>query len=153
MNQIKILPAATFPITAASINPLMTSLVMLNRLDAGLSEQSQGGLILYLHVMDLFIKSNGAIDYRGDAGLERLKGDAQRFAPSQIVTRHGDLTAAHLAIDYSDTAIRTQQLGLPVPSGDVNKLVFDSREYAGMSTQLQKQIGLLLDWCGKKTIS
>lgn len=149
---LKILPAATFPITATSSATLMDGLVQTNKLDAGLSEQSQGGLILYLHVLDLFIKTNGAIDYRGDAGLERLKADAQRFAPSQIVTRHGDLTAAHLAIDYSDTAIRTQQAGLPVPSGDVNKLVYDSREYAVMSNQLQKQIGLLLDWCGKKIL-
>lgn len=149
---LKILPPIAFPITASSIDPLMSSLVQLNKLDAGLPESTQNGLAIFLHVFDLYVKSGGKIDYRSSAGLERLKGDAMRFAPSQIVTRHGDLTAAHLSVDWSDTAIRATQVGLPLPSSDVNQLLHDSREFLGMTIQLERQIGCFLDYAGKKTL-
>jgi hypothetical protein len=150
---LKILPKLKSPVNAHSIDPIMDLLVQLNRLDAGIPEQTQNALSIYLHVFDIYVKSKGAIDYRGKAGHERLKQDAVRFAPSQIVTRHGDLAAAHLAIDWSETAVRCTQTGLPLPSSDVNQLLADSKDLVGLSGQLEKQIGLLLDNAGMKVIT
>lgn len=149
---LTILPPLKFPVTASSIDPLMNSLVQLNRLDAGIPETTQVALGIYLHCYDLYVKTKGAVNYLGVDGHERLKADAMRFAPSQVVTRHGDLSAAHLAIDWSDTAIRTQQNSMPMPPSDVNDLLAASRDLVGLSMQLERQIGLLLDFCGKKAI-
>lgn len=150
---LKILPPLRFPITSSTVNPLMDAIVQLNRLDAGIPEPTQNALSLYLHVFDLYVKSKGAIDYRGKSGHERMKQDALRFAASEIVTRHGDLSAAHLAIDWSDTAIRCVQNNMTLPASDVNQLISDSRDLVGLSIQMEKQIGLLFDYAGKKYLT
>lgn len=150
---LKILPKLTFPLTASSINPLMDGLVQVNSQDAGLQEAQQRALVIYLHCIDLYVKSKGAIDYRGVAGHERLKTDAVKFVPSQIVTRHGDLSAAHLTIDFSETTIRSMQNNLPLPNPDVNFLVNDSRDLLGLTLQAEKQISLMLDILGMRKLT
>lgn len=150
---LKTLPVLSFPITASSVDPLFDSIVKLNTIDAGVPEPVQRALSLYLHCIDLFVKSKGKYDYRGVGGHSRLKQDAFRFCPSSIVTRHGDLSAAHLAIDWSDTAIRCMQSGLPLPSNDVNELLLSSKDLAGMPPEDYKRVGVLLDWLSKKQIT
>lgn len=148
---LKILPVLQFPITSGAINPLFESVVKLNMIDAGIPEPTQRAMSLYLHCIDLFVKSKGKYDYRGIDGHTRLKQDAFRFCPSSIVTRHGDLSAAHLGIDFSDTQIRTQQAGLPPISDDVNDLLNASKDLVGMPPEDYKRIGVILDYLSKKT--
>lgn len=150
---LKILPVLVFPITAASINPLFEGVVKLNTIDAGIPEPTQRALSLYLHCIDLFVKSKGKYDYRNPTGHARLKQDAFSFCPASIVTRHGDLSAAHLSIDWSDTAIRCIQSSLPQPSSDVNELLLASRDLVGMPPEDYKRIGVLLDYLSKKQLT
>ena len=147
---LKLLPDLTFPITAASVNPLMDCVVQLNSLDAGIQEAQQRALVIYLHCYDLYIKTQGRVDYREVAGHERLKQDAVKFVASQIVTRRGDLTAAHLALDWHDTAARCLKAGLPAPNADVHQLISDSRDLVGLDLQTEKRIGLLMDMLSKR---
>ena len=150
---LKILPKLTFPVNASSINPLMEGVVKLNRLDAGIPEGVQSALAIYLHVFDIYVKSHGKLDYRGKDGHERLKQDAARFCGTEVITRHGDLMAAHLAIDWSETTVRCIQNGMPLPSPDVNQLLADSRDLMNLDARIEKQIGLLLDMAGMKVIT
>lgn len=149
---LSILPDIQFPITSQSINPLFNSIVQLNKLDAAIQEPWQRAIGIYLHVFDLYVKSGGRIDYRGVDGHERLKDDAARFVPSAIVTRHGDLPAAHLAIDFSDTCLRCDAVGLPRPSADVHQLLADSKDLMHLSLEMEKRVGLLLDMLGKRPV-
>ena len=151
---LKILPKLVFPVTKAQFNPLMDSIVNLNLIDGTLTDPQQRAIGIYLHIFDLYVKSNGAIDYRDIAGHERLKQDAETFCGSgnPTVTRHGDLTAAHLAIDFSDTSVRCQQAGLPPPPNTPSGLINACIDLCFLTAQDEKRIGLLLDYLGKKAL-
>lgn len=144
----------TFPVTKSQFNPLMDGVVMLNLCDGCLTEPQQRALGLHLHVFDLWVKSNGVIDYRGDDGHRRLIQDAMTFCGSgnPVATRHGDLAAAHLSIDWSDTQIRCAQAGLPLLSTNVSVLLDGCRDLCGLSLMDEKRVGLLMDYLGKKAL-
>lgn len=149
---LKVMPNPTLPITLRQFDPLMDNLVRLNILDAGLSDKSQRGIGLYLHTYDLWVKSKGVIDYRGPAGHQRLMEDAMTFCGhgNPVPTRHGDLAAAHLAIDWHDTQIRCMQTGLPLLSTKTSDLLNEARDLCEYSPEMEKRVGLLMDWLGKK---
>lgn len=150
---LKVLPKFQLPITLHQFNPLMDNVVQLNILDTGLSEKSQRGIGLYLHTYDLWVKSKGVIDYRGPKGHQRLLEDAMTFCGhgNPVPTRHGDLAAAHLAIDWHDTQIRCIQTGLPLLSTQTSDLLSEARDLCEYSPEMEKRVGLLMDWLGKKT--
>ena len=148
---LKILPDASFPLTRKSIDPLMENVVNLNYLNAGITGNVSRGLSIALHAFDIWVKSKGKIDYRGVAGHERMKQDAKTFVSgSAIVTRTGELSAAHLAIDYHDTQIRMKEMGMPPLPCTVNGLMEMAIDLCMLSDNDEKEIGLLLDYCGKK---
>lgn len=149
---LKTLPDIQLPVTIQQFNPLMDSVVQLNIIDAGLSDRSQRALSIYFHTFDLWVKSGGKIDYRGREGHTRLLQDAANFCGSgnPVATRHGDLAAAHLAIDFHDTQVRLKQHNLPLLSTDVSKLIAQCPDLAEYSAEMEKRVGLLMDFCGKK---
>jgi len=149
---LKLLPNGLFPITVQQFNPLMDNLVQLNILDAGLSDKAQRGIGLYLHTYDLWVKSGGAIDYRGHKGQERLLEDTMTFCGhgNPVPTRHGDLAAAHLAIDWHDTQVRCMSTGLPLLSTQTADLLNEARNLCEYSPEMEKRVGLLMDYLGKK---
>ncbi len=150
---LKLLPNLVFPITPRTINPLLDNLFQLNLIDAGLNEPQQRALGIYLHAYDLFVKSKGAIDYRNRDGHERLKQDAKTFCPADsLLTRHGDLAAAHLAIDWHDTMCRTKEMGLPPLPDTLNGLMPGCIDLCGLSIAEEKRLGLFMDMLGKKRI-
>jgi hypothetical protein len=151
---LKILPAMQFPVTGKQFDPLMDSAVQLNILDGGLNEPQQRALGLYLHVFDLWVKSKGKIDYRGDEGHKRLVQDAMTFCGTgnPVATRHGDIAAAHLSIDFSDTQIRCTQSGLPLLPTNVSSLLDGCRDLYGLSLTDEKRVGLLMDSIGKRSL-
>lgn len=151
---LKILPGLVYPITTSQFDRLMDSVVQLNLLDAGLTEPQQRALGIYLHTFDLYAKSRGRINYIGTAGHQRLVQDAMTFCGvgNPVATRNGDLPAAHLALDYSDTAVRIKEAEMQSITNDVHQLVYESRDLAGLSVVDEKRIGLLMDMLGKKPI-
>lgn len=152
---LKILPSLKYPITKQQFHPLADSVANLNVLDAGITEPEQRAIGIYLHIFDLYVKSKGKVDYRGKAGFERLKEDAMIFCGvgNPVATRHGDLAAAHLAIDFSDTAIRCQQTGLPLPPNTPGGLLNECESLTLLSIQDEKRLGLLMDCLGMKAAS
>ncbi len=151
---LTILPDLQFPISKHQFDPLMSNLVQVNILDGALNEKIQRGLGLFLHTHDLWCKSGGRIDYRGPAGHQRLMQDAMTFCGpgNPVATRHGDLAAAHLAIDFSDTQIRLKAAGLPLLSSDVSDLIGLCRDLCEYSLEQEKRVGLLMDMLGKKAL-
>lgn len=150
---LRLLPDPVFPITPAQINPLMDNLVQLNTLDAGVNERQQFALGINFHIFDLLAKSKGAIDYRGPDGHRRMIGDAFAYSGgSPVVTRHGDLTAAHLAVDFNDTQMRLKEAGLELLPADVNTLLAMSADIAVFPPQTERRILLLLDYLSKKPL-
>jgi hypothetical protein len=151
---LTLLPDLKFPITKAQFDPLMSNLVKLNIIDGALNEKIQRGLGLFLHTHDLWCKSGGRIDYRGPAGHARLMQDAMTFCGpgNPVATRHGDLAAAHLSIDMSDTQCRLKDAGLPLLSWDVNDLINQCRDLSEYSPEQEKRVGLLMDMLGKKPL-
>lgn len=149
---LTVLKDLAFPITSNQFNQLMENLVQLNCLDAGIAEPMQRALGLHLHCWDLFVKSNKRINYLGSDGHQRLVNDAMIFCGTgnPVATRHGDLSAAHLALDFSDTSQRLKDFGLqPLPT-TASQLLDGCRDLYGLSIMDEKRVGLLMDMLGKK---
>ena len=92
---LTLLPDLVFPITSKQADALMVNMVQLNLMEAHLTEKQQRGLGLLLHVIDVFVKSGGRIDYRGLEGHRRLVDDAMSLAGRGMGNRLGDLAACH----------------------------------------------------------
>ena len=152
---LKLLPDMVLPVTQAQVNPLMDNLVQVNILDGALSERTQRALGIYFHTFDLWCKSGGKIDYRGRDGHRRLVEDAMRFCGSgnPVATRHGDLAAAHLSIDWSDTQVRLKAAGMPLLSANVSDLIGQCPDLAEFSKETEARTGLLMDYLGKKPLA
>lgn len=151
---LKVLPDLTFPVTAKQADPLMDNLVQLNIIDAGLSEKTQRALALFFHTWDIWIKTGGKVDYRGPDGHTRMLQDGMAFVGSgnPVATRHGDLAAAHLAIDWHDTQMRLKKAGMPLLVGDVASLFDQCRDLAEYAIEIDKRVGLLMDYVGKRRL-
>lgn len=150
---LRLLPDLKFPVNHRSIDPLMDNLMQLNQVDAGISERTQRALTLFFHVSDLFIKSQGKYDYRGEEGRQRLVQDAVAFVGgSSIGTKVGDLPAAHLSIDFSDAQCRLIQHSMPLLPNDVNTLVGLSRKMAEFAPQVEQKVALFLDYLSKRPL-
>lgn len=148
---LRMLPDLVFPIRPDSINPLMDNVQQLNIVDAGIPERVQRALTLNFHIFDLYVKSGGRLDYRGEDGRQRLVQDAASFiGGSTIATKHGDLAAAHLSIDYHDSQSRLKQAGMPLLPSDVNALVELSRKMADFPSQTEQRVALFLDYLSKR---
>lgn len=149
---LKILPSIVYPVNPSQANVLHENVVQLNLVDAGLNPRQQQAIGLTCDIYDLLAKSGGAVDYRGVAGHRRLYADAMAFVGtgSPIVTRHGDLKAAHLAIDYSDTQQKLAKAGMaPIPS-EVALLLKESIDLSNLPGKEDDRIALLLRYLLKK---
>lgn len=146
------LPDLTFPLTPHSANPLMDNLVQLNLVDAGLNERQQFALGINFHIFDLLVKTRGQIDYRGPDGHRRLIQDAMSFVGSgnPVATRHGDLSAAHLSVDYHDTQKRLGGAGYALLSDSVSNLLGMCADLTVFPPQTERRVLLLLDYLSKK---
>lgn len=149
---LSILPDIIFPVTKDQFDPLFRGVVQLNTIDASVTEQQQRGLTLFLHTYDLWVKSGGKIDYVSKGGQDRLVQDAMTFCGpgNPVATRHGDLAAAHLAIDFSDAQQRLKQAGWKSLPVSVNDLLKASVQLCGYPPETEKRIGLLMDYLGKR---
>lgn len=149
---LKLLPDIKLPVTSRQFEPIHEGVVQLNILDGGLSDRAQRALGIYLHVIDLYVKTKGAVDYRGKDGKRRLLEDAMTFCGegNPVATRHGDIAAVHLAIDWHDTAVRSIENKLPLPSAKVSDLLNESMDLVELPKELDVRIGVLLDALGKK---
>lgn len=146
---LRMLPDLAFPIGQGSINALMDNLVQLNLVDAGLNERQQFALGINFHIYDLLAKKG--LDYTGPAGHNRMMADSMAFVGgAPVVTRHGDLAAAHLSVDYHDTQRRLAEAGLrPLPA-DVNLLLAMCADFTTFPPQIERRVLLLLDYLSKK---
>lgn len=148
---LRLLPDIKFPVDPRQINPLMENVHQLNVLEAGINERMQKALGIFFHILDTYCKTGGKVDYRGREGHERLKQDAITFCGgSSVATKHGDLAAAHLGIDYHDTSIRLRDMGLPPLPNSVGELLKECMDFANLAPQTENRIGLYLDYLGKK---
>ena len=150
---LKLLPDIKFPVTSAQTNAMMDNLVQLNVLDAGVPDRGQKALDILLHTYELKAKTAGVIDYTGQDGHRRLLQDAMNFVGdgSPIVTRHGDMRAAHLAIDYSNTQIVLKSSGMTAIASDVNALLDLCRDLMSFPMRTEERMGLFLTYLKKKS--
>lgn len=151
---LTLLPDLTFPIRQKQADPLMVNLVQLNLMEGSLNEKQQRGLALYFHTFDLWVKSHGAIDYRGKDGHTRLVQDAMTLVGpgNPVATRFGDLQAAHLAIDWHDCQMRLKAVGATPLSADVSILLEASRDLSEFPIEMEKRTALLMDYLGKRRL-
>lgn len=142
----------TFPITGSQIHSLMENIAQLNILDAGLNKLSQNSLDLEFHIWQILAETNGQIDYTGKAGHERLKQDAVTFISfgSPIITKHGDIAAAHLAIDFNNTQAKLKAAGMPLLSSNKNILLNQCSDLAPLPSQIDERLSLFLKYLAKK---
>ena len=149
---LKLLPTLTFPITHNQVNGLYDGVVQLNVLDAGLSDRSQKALDIVLDTYEIKAKTSGAIDYTGPGGHLRLFQDAMNFVGdgNPIATRHGDMRAAHLAINWNNTQVALANAGMTLLSADVNQLILLCRDFTVLPLRSEDRIGLFLSYLRKK---
>lgn len=146
------LPNITFPVTPPQINPLMQAVVRLNILDAALSERSQKALDIELHIHEIKADTGGQIDYTGPDGHRRLVQDSFSFVGEgcPIVTRHGDLKAAFLAIAFNDSQAKLARANMPILSDDVQTLLVQVRDLIAYPVRTEDRIGVFLSYLRKK---
>lgn len=151
---LSLLPNLVFPITGKQVHALMDNLVQLNALDAGLSDRDQKALDIVLDTYEIKAKTNGLVDYTGDDGHARLFQDAMIFCGdgNPVVTRHGDLRAAHLAIAYNNAQVCLKNIGMPALTDDRNELVRLARKITVLPLRTEERMGLFLSYLDKKKI-
>lgn len=151
---LKLLPDLVYPITQSQSDALMDNIVQLNLMEGSLTEKQQRGLGLFFHIFDIWVKTGGRIDYRSREGHYQLVNDCMSFVGSgnPVATRYGDLPAAHLAIDFHDTMMRLKSASLPLLSMNVNDLLDQCADLAEYPPEMEKRIGLLLDYLGKRRL-
>ena len=150
---LRMLPDMVFPVTPQQVNALMDNLVQLNLVEGGINERQQFALGINFHVYDLLVKTQGRIDYTGREGHRRMMQDATIFCGSgnPVATRHGDLAAAHLSVDYNDTQARLKGAGLPALPSQVSDLLGMCADLAVFPPREERRILLLLDYLSKKS--
>lgn len=152
---LRLLPDLVLPVTPSQVNPLMENLVQLNILEAGLNDRYQRALSILFHTYDTFVKTHGRVDYLGLEGRKRMMQDAMAFCGhgNPVATRHGDLAAAHLAIDYHDTQERLRAAGIAPLPAVVSDLISMCMDLTTFSSQDEIRANLLLDYMGKRPLT
>jgi len=146
------LPQLTFPVRSQQVNPLMENVAKFNVIDHGIAERMQKALDLEFHANEIKADTGGAIDYTGRAGHARLAQDAMSFVGEgcPIVTRHGDLKAAYLAIAYNDAQAKLAAAGMPLLPDDVNTLLTLVQDILTMPARTEDRMALFLSYLRKK---
>ena len=149
-----LLPDLSFPVTPKSADGLMVNLVQLNMLDAGLNERQQKALDIVLDTYELKAKSKGEIDYTGKDGHQKLFQHAMSFCGegNPVVTRHGDLAAAHLAINYNNAQMKLKAAGMPLVSPLVSELLLLCGDICAMPQRTEARCGLFLSYLQKRKL-
>ena len=152
---LTLLPDLVYPVTGAQINALMDNVVQLNLVDAGLTSRDQDAIDIMLDCYEIKAKTNGAIDYTGLDGHRRLHEDAMRLVNdgNPIMTRHGDMTAAHVAIGYHDAQINLRTAGMPLLSSNRNDLLALSRDILQFPKRTEARMALFLRYLRKKKLT
>lgn len=146
---LSVLPDLTFPITIKQLDPLYSGLVQLNVIDAGIDIQRQKALGILFDTYEILAKTG--VNYTGLDGHRRLFEDAQTFlGGSSVATRHGDLRAAHLAIDFNNAQKRLQKAGLPLLPADVGELLRLCSDLATIPSQTDDRLGVLIRMLQKR---
>lgn len=146
------LPQLVFPITSKQADGMMDNVMKLNLLDAGVSERTQKALDLDFHCYEIKADTMGQVDYTGQEGHRRLLQDAMSFVGdgSPLVTRHGDLKAAFLAIAFNDAQAKLVKAGMPRLTNDVNLLIHSVRDLLTFPPRTEDRMGLFLSYLRKK---
>lgn len=146
------MPDVTFPVTPKQADTLMVNAQQMNLIDAALNDNMQRSLGIQFDIYDLLAKTMGKIDYRRREGHDRLYADAMAFVGhgNHIVTRHGDLKAAHLAIDYNDTQHKLQVANLPPLQSHVGELLRQIYDVTVLPAKEHDRIALYLRYMLKK---
>jgi len=130
----------------------MENVVKFNTLDAGIAERMQKALDLEFHAQEIKADTNGAVDYTGRDGHAKLAADAMAFVGDgcPIVTRHGDMKAAYLAIAFNDAQFKLKAAGMPLLSDDVNTLLVSVQDILTMPVKTEDRCSLFLSYLRKK---
>lgn len=146
------LPQISFPVRPQQVNPLMENVAKFSVIDFGIAERMQKALDLEFHAQEIKADTGGAIDYTGRAGHAKLAQDAMTFVGDgcPIVTRHGDLKAAYLAIAWNDAQAKLAAAGMPLLSDDVNTLLTTVQDILTMPQRTEDRMALFLSYLRKK---
>lgn len=144
------LPDITFPVTSKQCNGLMTGVQVMNLAEAGVDPRTQKALDLELHIWELYADTGGRVDYTGQKGHARLYQDAVSFVPEQVVTKFGDLRAAHLAIDFNNAQAKLKKAGYPLLSNNRDELINQCRDLLALPLRSEERLGLFLSYLAKK---
>ena len=152
---LTLLPDLVYPITPGQINALMDNIVQLNVVDAGLTQRAQEALDIALDCYEILAKTGGKIDYTGLDGHRRLHEDAMRLISdgNPIMTRHGDLSAAHLSIGFHDAQIHLRNAGMHLLTNNRDDLLNMARDIMQFPKRTEDRIGLFLRLLKKKRIA
>ena len=151
---LTLLPDLIYPVTGAQINALMDNMVQLNLVDAGLTSRDQDAIDIMLDCYEIKAKTGGAIDYTGLDGHRRLHEDAMRLINdgNPIMTRHGDMSAAHLAIGFHDAQIHLRNAGMTLLPSNRDDLLSLARDILQFPKRTESRMGLFLRYLRKKKL-
>lgn len=149
---LKELPKLVYPITPSQVNTLMEGVVQLNLINGGLNVNQQRALGILFDAFEIYAKSMGRVNYTGPEGHKRLFQDAMALAGpgTCLATRHGDLAAAHLAIDWNNATKRLVEAGMSPLTGDVGKLLELCRDLVPIPRQTDDSLGIVLRYAQAK---
>jgi len=148
---LSVLPDLVFPITRAQSGPLMSAVVQLNTIYAGIDERSQKAIGILLKAHELFMDSDGGRDYITQLGQGKLFQDSESLVGdgTGISTRIGDMRAAGLAIDFHNVLTKQRKRGYNFFSGEVKQLREMAIRFSQLPPRKLDEISLMLSYLRK----
>lgn len=149
---LTMLPDLVLPITHKQCDGLMDNAVQLNILDAGLNDRLQRSLDIVLETYELKAMTNGKVDYTGPEGRRRLLEAAMAFVGdgNPLITREGDLRAAHLAINFNNTQAKLFAAGMPLLPWTMVELLPQAMQMSVLPPETETRMALFLSYFQKK---
>lgn len=145
------LPPIHFPLTFQQVGALMDFVQKMNVVDAGVDPRTQKAADIEFHIYELLADTRGTRDYRGRDGHARLVQESMAFIPEQLVTKHGDLRAAHLAINYNNAQAKLKRHGFAPMTDNRDTLVNECRDLLAFPLGTEERVSLYLNYLAKKT--
>lgn len=144
----------TFPLDPSHTDELLHNAMQFSILSKGVTERQQRALGLHFEIYALLARSKGTLDYTERAGHERLKTDAMAVmgGGNPIFTRHGDLAAAHLAIDWHNAQCRLKKAGLPLLADDTDALLVGCKDLVELPEKIEERLDMYLRWSRRASV-
>ena len=82
-----------------------------------------------------------------------FRSDACVLIPEVVITKHGDLRAAHLGLDFTNAQMKLKQSGFSELTIDRDDLINGCRDILNFPLRTEDRMSLLLSYLAKQPLT